>query len=189
MNLKTWLEDWSFLCRLMDIKFARINPCNDNILLAKATRKSARDLKNLHILPANSAEGLRSRRERCWGYVSTYENTPKSYHISPLIVAATLVVQGRAQLEHSSHIVKVLVKATCYHFKPWCILKEMTKPAGPFGTMPQESWHPGRVLNWLALSNSTAGKGTPMQVIKQLEHGRTSTTKKQNWSSFQTKYD
>ena len=100
-----------------------------------------------------------------------------------------LVVQGRAQLEHSSHIVKVLVKATCYHFKPWCILKEMTKPAGPFGTMPQESWHPGRVLNWLALSNSTAGKCTPMQVIKQLEHGRTSTTKKQNWSSFQTKYD
>ena len=71
--------------------------------------------------------------------LSTYENTPKSYHISPLIVAATLVVQGRAQLEHSSHIVKVLVKATCYHFKPWCILKEMTKPAGPFGTMPQES--------------------------------------------------
>ena len=97
----------------MDIKFARINPCNDNILLAKATRKSARDLKNLHILPANSAEGLRARRERCWGYVSTYENTPKSYHISPLIVAATLVVQGRAQLEHSSHIVKVGVEATC----------------------------------------------------------------------------
>ena len=29
-----------------------------------------------------------------------------------------LVGQGRAQLEHSSHIVKVGVEATCWHFKP-----------------------------------------------------------------------
>ena len=31
----------------------------------------------------NSAEGLRSRREHCWGYVSVYENT-HSYGIFPL---------------------------------------------------------------------------------------------------------
>ena len=55
-----------------------------------------------------------------------------------------LVVQGRAQLEHSNHIVKVGVEATCWHFKPWRILKETTEPAGPFGTMPQEPWHPGK---------------------------------------------
>ena len=55
-----------------------------------------------------------------------------------------LVVQGQAQLEHSSHIVNVDVEATCQHFKPWRIWKEMTKPAGPFGTMPQEPWHPGK---------------------------------------------
>ena len=24
------------------------------------------------------------------------------------------------------------------------ILKETTEPAGPFGTMPQEPWHPGK---------------------------------------------
>ena len=48
------------------------------------------------------------------------------------------------QLEHSSHIVKVGVKATCSHLNPWYILKEMTKPAGPFGTMPQEPWQPGK---------------------------------------------
>ena len=52
-----------------------------------------------------------------------------------------LVVQGKAQLEHSSHIIKVVVEATCQHFKPWCILKEMTEPADPFGIMPQEPWH------------------------------------------------
>ena len=56
-----------------------------------------------------------------------------------------LVVLGKALLEHSSHIVNVCVKATCEHFKPWRILKEMTKSAGPIGTMPQEPWHPGKV--------------------------------------------
>ena len=38
-----------------------------------------------------------------WSYVvSAFENTTKN-----------LVVQGRVQLEHSSHIVKVGVEATC----------------------------------------------------------------------------
>ena len=78
----------------------------------------------------NSAEGLGPRKERCWRYVvSVFENTPKN-----------LVVQGRAQLENSSHIVKVLFEA---------------------------------------ISNSTVGKCAPMQVIKQPEHGRTSTTEEQ----------
>ena len=44
--------------------------------------------------------------------------------------------------------------------------------------------HPGTdilegMLTRIALSNSTAGKYAPLQVIKQLEHGRTSTTEKQ----------
>ena len=50
----------------------------------------------------------RFRREHCWHYVeSVFENTPKN-----------LVVQGRVQLEHSSHIVKVGVNDTCLHFNP-----------------------------------------------------------------------
>ena len=36
----------------------------------------------------------------------------------------------KAQLEHSSHIVKVGVETTCLQFNPWCILKEKTEPAG-----------------------------------------------------------
>ena len=49
-------------------------------------RYSARDLKNLSILPENSAEGLGPRREHCWNYaVSVFENTPTN-----------LVVQIRA---------------------------------------------------------------------------------------------
>ena len=78
---------------------------------AKAERKSAGDLKNLLILPENSAEGFMSRRERCWVYVSMRIH-PKRCHIFPLKVATT-VVQRRVQLEHSSQIVRVGVEATC----------------------------------------------------------------------------
>ena len=48
------------------------------------------------------------------------------------------------QLEHSSHIVKVGVEATCLHFDPSRILKETTEMADPFGTMPQEHCYPGK---------------------------------------------
>ena len=61
--------------------------------------------------------------------ISLWEYTPK---------------RGRAQLEYSSHIVKVGVEATCLHFNCWCILKKTTDPVGPFGTMPEEHWHPGK---------------------------------------------
>ena len=36
-----------------------------------------------------------------------------------------------------------------------------------------------KVLSWIMLSNSTAGKCAPMRIIKQPEHGRTTTTKEQ----------
>ena len=39
----------------------------------------------------NSAEVFRSGRERCWHYISFFENTPKSCRISPLKVVATLL--------------------------------------------------------------------------------------------------
>ena len=46
-----------------------------------------------------------------------------------------------------------------------------------------------RVLKRIALSNSTVGNYALMQDIKQPEHGRTSVTEGQKWSSFQTNYD
>ena len=65
----------------------------------KATRYSARDLKNVSILPETLAEDLGSRRQCSWYYiVSAFENIPQN-----------LVVQGRVQLEHSSHMVKVSI--------------------------------------------------------------------------------
>ena len=59
--------------------------------MAKAARYSARDLK-------------REKTGHYWHYiVSAFENTPKN-----------LMVQERVQSEHSSHIVKVSVKANAY---------------------------------------------------------------------------
>ena len=74
---------------------------------AKAARYLPWDLEHLCILSENSAENLVSKRQCCWGYVSVSENTPEK--LSQLY----LMVQGRAQLEQSSHIVKVGVEATC----------------------------------------------------------------------------
>ena len=47
---------------------------------------------------------------------------------------------------------------------------------------------PETMQNRIALSISTAGKGAPMQVVKQPEHGRASTTEEQKCSFFQTNY-
>ena len=102
-----------------------------------------KNIKNLCILLENSAVGLGSSRKRCWSYiVSAFENTPKN-----------LVLQEIMSFEHSNCIVKVSVKATCYHFTSWRILKETTKPVGPFGFMLLE----------LTLSNLSVGKCAPMQ--------------------------
>ena len=70
----------------------------------QSQKKSARELENLCILPKNS-ESLRFRRERSWG-LRIYENTCKK------LLQLYLVLLGRVQLEHSSHIVNISVKAT-----------------------------------------------------------------------------
>ena len=85
-------------------------------------------------------------------FVSVYENTPEKLLHLPLrdavscllscyllLVAVYLVVQGRVQLERNSHI----------------LLKELIK-----GTKP--IWKAYLELNRIALSNSIAGKCTPM---------------------------
>ena len=69
--------------------------------------------KKLCFSPENSAEGLGSRRECCRGYVSVYESTPKKLLQLPPESCHNLMFQGRAQLEHSSHMVKVGVEVTC----------------------------------------------------------------------------
>ena len=134
---------------------------------------------NLYIWLENSAEGLGFSRECYWSYVvSVLENTPKN-----------LLVQGRVQLEHSSHIVRLVSR-----------LHANTSIADVYWRKRLNWWahldlcHRSpdileSVLNHIVLSNSTAGNCVPMQIIKEPAHGRTLTTEEQKWSSFQANYD
>ena len=79
---------------------------SDNIKKAKAKRKSAKELKKG---VGSTREREREReRESCWGDVSKRIQPEKLLH--PPCKSCTF---KRIQLEHSSHIVKVGVKATC----------------------------------------------------------------------------
>ena len=124
----------------------------------------------------------------CWGYISVYENTfKKLLHLPPnSCLNFTQWFKEGHSWSISSHIVKANVGATYantssshVHWRKW-----------PNWQAHLEFCHKNpdileRVLNWIELSNSTMGKYTPMQVMKQPKHGRTSTTEEQKWSSFQ----
>ena len=72
----------------------------------QSQKKSAWDVKSFCILSPGDSTAVVT-------YLSM-RIQPKSSHIFPKKIAATLhKVQRRVQLEHSSHIVKVGVKATC----------------------------------------------------------------------------
>ena len=79
-------------------------------------------------------------------------------------------------------------EVTCYNFKPWCILNEMIELFGPFGSIPHESWHPGKGnklnhvihLSWRKVCNHTSCKRT--RTWKILNRGIKNT-------SFQMDYD
>ena len=130
--------------------------------MTKVARYSTRDLKNLWILPENSAKCLGSRRECCCGYISIYENSPKKLQhlpsLSPEVCRSFfLMAQGRMQLEHSSHVVKVGGKITCQDFKSWHILKETTEPADPLELYHRNLDILENVLKWIVLSNQIRG--------------------------------
>ena len=139
----------------------------------------------------NSAEDLGSRRERCLGYVSIFENTLKKLlHLSPKS-CCNFAEWFRKRCNWSIVLtqfrsVSRLHANTSSHDIYW---RKRPNRQAHLELCHRNSDILERVLNRIALSNSTAGKCAPMQVIKQPEHGRTSTTMEQKWSSFQTNYD
>ena len=118
--------------------------------------------------------------KRCWCYISIYENAPtKLPHLPPKSCHFS-------QCFKESHNWSIAVT----QFKSVSRLHVNASSPGIYGRKRPnqrvylEPCHRNpdileRVLNWIALSNSTAGKSAPMQVIKQPEHWRTSTTKEQ----------
>ena len=123
---------------------------------AKAARYSARDLKNLRILPENSAEGFMSRRQHCGSYiVSVFENIPKN-----------LLVQGRVQLEHISHI-KIGVEATYTKTStPDVYWRKRPNRQSHLELFHRKTDFLESMLNRIALFNSTARRCTLTHVKK-----------------------
>ena len=64
-------------------------------------------LKIYVFCPKIQQRALGSRESTAGVTVSIYENTPEK------MPQHYFMVHGRAQLEHSSHIIKVIVEATC----------------------------------------------------------------------------
>ena len=126
---------------------------------------------------------LGSRRECCWGYVSTFENTPKKWlHLSPKS-CRNFTQWFRERCSWSIEVTQLRL-----------VLRLHASNSNPDVYYIEGNDHTGRpiwnyatgtpnilesVLNQIMPSNSTVGKCTPMEVTKQPEQGRTSTTKEQ----------
>ena len=123
----------------------------------------------------NSEEGLRSRKECCQGYISIYEDAPEKLLPLPPKSCHNVTLWLKERCNWSIAVTWLRCWGYMLTLQALEYIQGNDRTAGPFVTMPQEPWHPGRVLNWIVSSNSTVGKCTPMQVIKQLEHGWTST--------------
>ena len=117
----------------------------------------------------NSAQGLGSRREHFRRHVSIFENTPKKLpHLSPK--------SCRSFTSWFREVCSRSIVVTQLRF----VSRLYANTSSPDGySRKQTNWQAHlklchknpdfleRLLNWSALSNSTAGKCTPMQVIKQ----------------------
>ena len=89
------------------------------------------------------------------------------------------MVQGRVQLEHSCHIVKVGIELHAYTSIPDVYQRKRPNWQAHLELCLRNHDILERLLNQIALSNSTAGKCASIQVIKQPEHGGTSTIEEQ----------
>ena len=68
---------------VQEYKYTKIN-VNGTTHIQESSSQASNTKRPKTILLENPAEGLGSRRERCWGYVCIYENTPeKLLHLSP----------------------------------------------------------------------------------------------------------
>ena len=139
----------------------------------------------------NSAEGLGSRRECCWGYKSICENTPKKFpHLSPNNCGNfTEWFKERCSWSIEVTWLRLVLRLHANTSSPDVYWRKQPNWQAHLELCHRNPDILKRVLNWTTLSNSIAGKSAPMQVIKQPEYGRTSKTEEQKWSTFQTNYD
>ena len=73
-----WIDGWKYTYTVLKLRIKQVK------YESKKKMATARDHKKLSVLPKNSAEGFRSKRDCFWGYVSAYENTTQNLpHLSP----------------------------------------------------------------------------------------------------------
>ena len=114
---------------------------------------------------------------------------PKEIQLGILkIYAFCWKIQQRA-LGPGESCCKVSVEATCWHFKPWHILKETTELAGPLETMPQEPWHPGKGARLDHIIQLNCGEVCTHVSYKRTRAWENLLRKEQKQSSFKTNYD
>ena len=90
----------------------------------------------------------------------------------------------KAQMEHSSHIVKVGVETTCLQFNPWCILKEKTEPAG---FDPPFRWTMINISKYCNISKNIFLNRTPLVDASELNSNISNTNLDKNKKKlFQT---
>ena len=92
----------------------------------------------------NSAWGLRSRREHCWGYISIYKNTPKKLpHLPPKSWnnLTWWFEEGHNWSIAKVALLRLVLRLHANTSSPGIYWREQPEP---FGTMPQEVWYPGK---------------------------------------------
>ena len=101
-------------------------------------------------LPERSEERSRSERKLSWGALWAPHRVQgrAPTHVLDWLISSPKscpLKTNRSWEKALIVIVLVGINATCLHFMPRRILKNPEyELAGPFGTMPQEPWHPKR---------------------------------------------
>ena len=166
--------EWKFTYTVIKLRVKQVRyeskMSNDKNKKAKAEKKSVMDLKNLCLLLENSVEGLASRRQHCWGYISLYENICKK-----LLHLPTKSCHNFTWWFKEGHSWNIIVT------RLWLVLSLHPNTSSPviyWRKWPNQLAHlelryrkPDileRMLNWIVLSSSTAGKCTPMQVTQSI---------------------
>ena len=126
---------------------------------AKAGRYWGMDLKNFCILPENSAEGLRSRRALLVFHSMSSRIRPRTLWFKEGCSWSILVIYLRLMSQLHAYI-----STPAVYWRKWPNWQAHLQLCN------RNPNNPERALNQIVLSNSTAGKCTSMQVIKQPEN-------------------
>ena len=110
-HTKNWCE-WKYTYTMLKLRVKQVTWVRDKMIRQKAKENWPGMLK-IYTFCWKIHQRVSGSGECYWGYVSMRIHSKSCCIFPKKFPQLYLVVQGRAQLEHSSHIVKVCVEATC----------------------------------------------------------------------------